>query len=71
MERGTDAIVDSDEDDPVPIDTEAPRRTIASCEWLSLVTDFRPLEIDRIAWWIYTDPEQRDAAIAAQQPRSP
>ncbi|WP_049926149.1 hypothetical protein [Halopiger goleimassiliensis] len=56
-------------DEPVPIDASTSRRTIASCEWLSLVTDFRPLELDRIAWWTHTDPEDRDAAIATQQPQ--
>ncbi|WP_408959494.1 hypothetical protein [Natrinema sp. 74] len=49
-----------------PIDTATDRRTIASCEWLAFVSGYTPLELDRIAWWTHTDPEDRDAALEAQ-----
>lgn len=43
-----------------PIDTSTARRTIASCEWLAFVSGYRPLEIDRLAWWIGTDADERE-----------
>lgn len=43
-----------------PLETGDPRRTIASCEWLAVVSSYRPIELDRIAWWKFTD-EDRDA----------
>ncbi|EMA41782.1 hypothetical protein [Halobiforma nitratireducens] len=52
--------------DSSPIETTEPRRTIASCEWLSLVSTYRMLEIDRIAWWQGTDGDERGAILAAQ-----
>ncbi|SFB72718.1 hypothetical protein SAMN05444422_101516 [Halobiforma haloterrestris] len=54
--------------DSAPIDTSEPRRTIASCEWLSLVSSYRPIDLDRIAWWRETDPEDRTAVLAIRQP---
>lgn len=39
-------------------------RAIAAAEWLSYETSYRMIEIDRIAWWVHTDPEDRDAALA-------
>jgi len=51
-----------------PIDTSTARRTIASCEWLAFVSGYRPLELDRIAWWIATDPDEREAALEAARP---
>ena len=51
-----------------PIDTSTARRTIASCEWLAFVSGYRPLELDRIAWWIATDPAEREATLEAIRP---
>lgn len=51
-----------------PIDTATPRRTIASCEWLAVVSGYRPLEIDRIAWWRATEPADREAVLEAARP---
>ena len=51
-----------------PIDTSTARRTIASCEWLAFVSGYRPLELDRIAWWIATDPAEREATLEAARP---
>ncbi|WP_254763092.1 hypothetical protein [Natrinema marinum] len=48
-----------------PIDTATDRLTIASCEWLAFVAGYTPLELDRIAWWTYTDPEEREATLEA------
>ncbi|WP_246998938.1 hypothetical protein [Halosolutus gelatinilyticus] len=42
-----------------------PLRTIAACEWLSLRTTYTPLEVDRLAWWTCTDPDDREAVLAA------
>lgn len=50
--------------DSVPLSTADARRTIASCEWLALVSSFRPIELDRIAWWLGTDPADRETAVA-------
>lgn len=36
---------------------------IAAAEWLSLETSYTMLEIDQLAWWRHTDPEERDAAL--------
>ncbi|WP_049922828.1 hypothetical protein [Halopiger djelfimassiliensis] len=55
---------------PSPLDTSTPLRTIASCEWLSLTTAYRPLEIDRIAWWTFTDADEREAVVATHRDRS-
>ncbi len=51
-----------------PIDTSTPRRTIASCEWLAVVSEYRPLEVDRIAWWRATEPADREAVLEAARP---
>ncbi|MWV40968.1 hypothetical protein [Natrialba sp. INN-245] len=48
-----------------PLETATDRLTIASCEWLSLVSTYRPLAIDRIAWWAFTDDEDRRPALEA------
>ena len=45
------------------LDTNEPLRTLASAEWLSLTTEYRLLEIDRLAWWTYTDSDERDAVM--------
>ncbi len=39
-------------------------RAVAACEWLAIVTDYGRLEIDRIAWWTFTDEDERDATVA-------
>ncbi|MDZ7730805.1 MAG: hypothetical protein U5K37_07690 [Natrialbaceae archaeon] len=46
-----------------PIADATGLRAIAGAEWLSYVTDYRMLEIDRLAWWLYTDEEERIAAL--------
>lgn len=48
-----------------PIETSTPRRTIASCEWLAFESGYRPLELDRIAWWTGTDADERAAVLEA------
>ena len=40
-------------------------RAVAACEWLAIVTNYRRLEIDRIAWWSFTDEDERDAVVAS------
>jgi len=61
-------VIDTAEPGSVPIDTSSPRRTIASCEWLAICSSYRMLDLDRIAWWRATDPDEREATMAAQQP---
>lgn len=46
-----------------PITTDTDLRTIASGEWLALESSYTPLEIDRLAWWRYTDPADRRATL--------
>ncbi|MEY7848608.1 hypothetical protein AB7C87_05325 [Natrarchaeobius sp. A-rgal3] len=48
-----------------PLETTTDRLTIASCEWLSFVSTYRPLEIDRIAWWRFTDEADRRTELEA------
>lgn len=36
-------------------------RAVAACEWLSVRSSYRPLEIDRIAWWTFADDRERAA----------
>ncbi|GAB3021129.1 hypothetical protein [Natronobiforma cellulositropha] len=47
------------------LDASSPLRTVASCEWLSLVTSYRLLELDRLAWWLDADERERDHALAS------
>ncbi|QLG50443.1 hypothetical protein [Natrinema halophilum] len=54
-----------DDLDASPIETTTDLRTIASCEWLAFISDFSPLELDCIAWWTATDPDERDAVLEA------
>ncbi len=63
IERLLEAVDDDLESSP--IDTATDRLTIASCEWLAFVSGYTPLELDRIAWWTYTDPEEREATLEA------
>ena len=46
-----------------PIDTATDLRTIASGEWLAWESAYTPLEIDRLAWWTFTDAEERNAIL--------
>ncbi|WP_265110315.1 hypothetical protein [Halosolutus halophilus] len=48
-----------------PLSTTTALRTIASCEWLAFQTSYSPLEIDRIAWWTLTDPDDRETVLEA------
>ncbi|MFP8955879.1 hypothetical protein ACLI4Y_04060 [Natrialbaceae archaeon A-CW3] len=41
------------------IDTAEPLRSLASCEWLSLTTEYRMIEIDCLAWWLEADEDER------------
>lgn len=66
LDGGGHPAVDLESTDGLPISTESPRRTIASCDFLSSVTPYRRLELDCIAWWTFTDPDEREAALAAQ-----
>lgn len=49
------------EETGAPIGTRTALHTLAACEWLAIVTDHRRIEIDRIAWWIGADEDDRDA----------
>lgn len=53
------------EETDAPIGTRTALHTLASCEWLATVTDYRRLEIDRIAWWTRADEAEREAAVDA------
>ncbi|MXV63773.1 hypothetical protein GS429_17240 [Natronorubrum sp. JWXQ-INN-674] len=46
-----------------PLDTGTDLRTIASGEWLALVSSYSPLEIDRLAWWTFADADEREAVV--------
>ncbi|MGQ3411771.1 hypothetical protein ACT4ML_05860 [Natrinema sp. LN54] len=46
-----------------PLDTATDLRTIASGEWLSITSPYTALEIDRLAWWAATDPDEREAVV--------
>ncbi|WP_226005393.1 hypothetical protein [Natrinema salinisoli] len=65
-----DAVADDLEDSP--LDTATDLRTIASGEWLSFLSSYSPLQIDRIAWWTFTDEADREAvrAIHEREPGS-
>lgn len=39
-------------------------RAVAACEWLAIVTSYRRLEIDRIAWWTFTEAAERERVVA-------
>ena len=47
------------------LDSADPLRTVASCEWLAMVTPYRLLELDRLAWWTFAEEEEREEAMAA------
>lgn len=46
-----------------PLDAEDPLRTVASCEWLASESSYRPIEIDRLAWWTFVDEAEREAVV--------
>lgn len=50
-----------------PLDTSTNIRTIASGEWLSFVSSYSPLEIDRLAWCAFTDEETKRAIVAVHE----
>ena len=64
-----EALLDAIDDDleSSPLDTDTSLRTIASAEWLAANSSYTPLEIDRLAWWRGTDPEERDAVAAIHE----
>lgn len=51
----------------VSLDGSSPLRVIASCEWLAYTTGYDMLEIDRIAWWRYTEDEEREAVRSIER----
>ncbi|SEH11994.1 hypothetical protein SAMN04487967_0606 [Natronorubrum sediminis] len=53
--------------DSAPLDTSTTARTIASGEWLSFVSSYSPLEIDRLAWCAFTDEETKRATAAVHE----
>ncbi|WP_242509311.1 hypothetical protein [Natrinema altunense] len=57
------ALIDAIDDELAssPLDTATDLRTIASGEWLSITSPYTALEIDRLAWWAATDPDEREA----------
>ena len=46
-------------DDP-SLSPSEPLRALAACECLAANTPYRTIEIDRIAWWQFSDPTQRE-----------
>ncbi|WP_436343050.1 hypothetical protein [Natronorubrum sp. FCH18a] len=61
------ALIDDIDDDlePSPLETTTDLRTIASGEWLALESSYTPLEIDRLAWWLFTDADDRETILEA------
>lgn len=57
----------SDELDSPYLDASDPRRAVASCEWLAIVSSYRTIEIDQLAWWIRADADEREAALSSQR----
>lgn len=59
------ALLDAVADDleASPLDTATDLRTIASGEWLAVESSYSALEIDRLAWWTYTDDDDRAAVL--------
>lgn len=59
------ALIDAVDDDleSSPLDTATDLRTIASGEWLALESSYTPLEIDRLAWWTFTDSDDRQSIV--------
>ncbi|MCU4741902.1 hypothetical protein OB955_20860 [Halobacteria archaeon AArc-m2/3/4] len=55
-----------DEIDSPYLDASDPRRAVASCEWLAIVSSYRTIEIDQLAWWTSADADEREAALASQ-----
>lgn len=49
------------------LDASEPLRAIAACEWLGIVTDYRAIEVDQLAWWLDADEADRAAAMDALQ----
>ncbi|MFC4544188.1 hypothetical protein ACFO5R_19865 [Halosolutus amylolyticus] len=60
-------LVDALADDlpSAPLSTATALHTIAAGEWLAYRTHYSPLEIDRIAWWTFTEPDDREAVLEA------
>lgn len=58
-------LIDAVDDDLAssPLDTATSLRTIASGEWLAIVSPYTALEIDRIAWWRDTDADEIEAVL--------
>ncbi|MFC4246728.1 hypothetical protein ACFOZ7_06915 [Natribaculum luteum] len=48
--------------DSLEIDAGTSLRTIASCEWLAIVTSYRRIEIDQLAWLTFADEGELEAA---------
>ena len=46
-----------------PLDASEPLRAVASCEWLATNSEYRRIEIDRIAWWTFVDEAERAGAV--------
>lgn len=53
----------ADANDELIFDSSDPLRALAACEWLAATTSYRTIEIDRVAWWTFTDEDQRDAVL--------
>ncbi|WP_339104103.1 hypothetical protein [Haloterrigena salinisoli] len=60
-----DAVADALESSP--LDTGTDLRTIASGEWLAVESSYSALEIDRLAWWTFTDADDREAVLAVHE----
>ncbi|WP_137289768.1 hypothetical protein [Natronorubrum halophilum] len=58
-------LIDALDDDleSSPLDATTALRTIASGEWLAIASSYTALEIDRLAWWLFTDAADREAVL--------
>lgn len=65
--RLVEAIADEVDSPYLDPSTSEPLRTLASVEWLAATTDYRAIELDRLAWWTYTEDEQREAVLALDE----
>lgn len=64
-DRELDELIEtvaSEVDSPY-LDASESLRAVASCEWMAIVSSYRAIEIDQIAWWNFADEADREAAI--------
>ncbi len=56
----------ADDLDSSTLDASEPLRAVASCEWLAIETSYRRIELDQIAWWAFTDEDERERTLALE-----